>query len=154
LEALQLYLELESLRFVNKFEYNIAVEDNINTTMLKVPPLIIQPYAENAIWHGLMHLPDRQAGKKENGHLEIEVYAQDEILFYKITDDGIGRKKAAELKSKSASTRKSMGMRITADRIAMLQQQNKTSITITDLVLSDGGPGGTEVLIKIPVIYD
>ena len=113
-----------------------------------MPPLIIQPYAENAIWHGLMH------SKKEKGHLEIEVYAEDEILFYKITDDGIGRKKAAELKSKSASTQKSMGMRITADRIAMLQQQNKTSITITDLVLADGNPGGTEVFIKIPVSYD
>jgi len=147
LEALQLYLELEFLRFVNKFEYKIAVEDNIDTTMLKVPPLIIQPYAENAIWHGLMH-------KKEKGHLDIHVYAKDEMMFCKITDDGIGRKKATDLKSKSGSTQKSMGMRITADRIAILQQQSKTSITITDLVLSDGSPGGTEVLIKIPVIYD
>ena len=92
--------------------------------------------------------------KEEKGHLEIEIYGEDELLFYKITDDGIGRKKAAELKSKSASTQKSMGMRITADRIAMLQQQNKTSITITDLVLADGSPGGTEVLIAIPVVYD
>jgi sensor histidine kinase YesM len=92
--------------------------------------------------------------KKEGGHLEIEVRREGEILLYKITDDGIGRKKAAELKSKSASTQKSMGMRITADRIAMLQQQNKTSITITDLAFPDGSPGGTEVLIKIPVIYD
>lgn len=147
LEALQLYLELESLRFVNKFGYKIAVAGNVDTAMLKVPPLIIQPHAENAIWHGLMQ-------KKEKGHLNIEVFEEDEILFYKITDDGIGRKKAAELKSKSASRQKSMGMRITADRIAMLQQQNKTSITITDLVLADGNPGGTEVLIKIPVSYD
>ena len=154
LEALQLYLELESLRFEQRFEYKITVAGNVDTAMLKVPPLIIQPYAENAIWHGLMHLPGRQAGKKEKGHLEIEVYGEDEILFYKITDDGIGRKKAAELKSKSASTQKSMGMRITADRIAMLQQQNKTSITIADLVLADGNPCGTEVLIKIPVSYD
>ena len=101
-----------------------------------------------------MHLPDRQAGKKEKGHLEIEVYEEDEILSYKIIDDGIGRKKAAELKSKSASTQKSMGMRITADRIALLQQQGNSSITITDLVLADGNPGGTEVLIKMPVSYD
>ena len=151
LEALQLYLELESLRFEQRFEYKITVAGNVDTAMMKVPPLIIQPYAENAIWHGLMHLPDRQAGKKEKGHLEIEIYREDEILLYKITDDGIGRKKAAELKSKSASTQKSMGMRITADRIAMLQQQNKTSITITDLVLADGTDGGTEVLLKIPI---
>ncbi|MFI5187505.1 MAG: two-component regulator propeller domain-containing protein [Chitinophagales bacterium] len=154
LEALQLYLELESLRFENKFEYKIDVDDDVDSTMLKVPPLIIQPYAENAIWHGLMHLPDRQAGKKEKGHLEIEVYRENETLLYKITDNGIGRKKAAEFKSKSASAQKSMGMRITADRIAMLQQQGKTSIIVTDLVLADGNPGGTEVLIKIPVSYD
>ena len=89
--------------------------------MVKVPPLIIQPYAENAIWHGLMH-------KKEKGHLEIELFLKEKSLFCKITDDGIGRKKAAELKSKSALTHKSMGMRITADRIAILQQdQNEIS---------------------------
>ncbi len=149
LEALQLYLELESLRFEHKFEYKISVDDEVDTTVLKVPPLIIQPYIENAIWHGLMH-------KKEKGHLAIELYQQEEILFCKIIDDGIGRKKAAELKSKSASMNKSMGMRITADRIAMLQQQKQkgTSISITDLALPDGNPGGTEVLIKIPLCYD
>jgi tetratricopeptide (TPR) repeat protein len=147
LEALQLYLELESLRFEQKFEYKISIAAEVDTGVLKVPPLIIQPYAENAIWHGLMH-------KKEKGHLDIEVYTENEMLFYRITDDGIGRQKAAELKSKSASAHKSMGMRITKDRLAMLQQQNKTSVTITDLVLSDNRPGGTEVLIEMPVVYD
>ena len=76
------------------------------------------------------------------------------MLFYKIIDDGIGRKKAAELKSKSASTHKSMGMRITTDRLAMLQRQNKTSVTVTDLVLSDNRVGGTEVLIEMPIVCD
>ena len=146
LEALQLYLELESLRFDQKFEYKINVADDVDTTMLKVPPLLIQPYAENAIWHGLMH-------KKEKGHLEIELYQQQEILFCKITDDGIGRKRAAELKSKSASIHKSMGMRITADRIAMTQRKDQlgNNIQVNDLVLADGSLGGTEVLLKIPV---
>jgi len=150
LEALELYLELEVLRFENKFEYKIGVDNEVDITVLKVPPLIIQPYAENAIWHGLMH-------KKEKGHLEIELYLEKEILFCKIIDDGIGRKKAAELKTKSSLNHKSMGMRITADRIAILQQEkekNNTSISITDLVLPDGNPGGTEVLIKIPLCYD
>ncbi len=152
LEALQLYLELESLRFENKFTYKINTNCLLDITAITVPPLIIQPYVENAIWHGLMHLPDRQAGKKESGHLDIELYTNDEILFCKITDDGIGRKKAAELKSKSALSYKSMGMSITADRIAMLQQQDQlgTHIVINDLVLADGSAGGTEVIIKIP----
>ena len=146
LEALRLYLELESLRFEQKFLYTISINDEIDTTVLKVPPLIIQPYAENAIWHGLMH-------KKETGHLEIQLYKEENILYCKIFDDGIGRKKADELKTKSASVNKSMGMRITASRIARLQKnQNDVSIFITDLVLPDGTPGGTEVLLKIPVL--
>ena len=156
LEALRLYLELEALRFEQKFEYKITVSDEVDTTMIKVPPLIIQPYAENAIWHGLMHLPDRKAGNKEKGHLEIELYIEGKILFCKITDDGVGRKKAAELKSKSSLTYKSMGMRITADRIAILQQQKQdnTFVSVNDLVFPDNSPAGTEVLIKIPVQYD
>jgi ligand-binding sensor domain-containing protein len=148
LEALQLYLELESLRFDNKFEYKISGDDEIDTTALKVPPLIIQPYAENAIWHGLMH-------KKDKGHLEIELYLDRKILFCKITDDGIGRKKAGELKSKSASAHKSMGMKITESRMAAMKANNTTkSIEINDLVHPDGSPAGTEVTIKIAVHYD
>ena len=147
LDALQLYLQLESLRFDKKFDFTIDVANGVDTTTLKVPPLIIQPYAENAIWHGLMH-------KKEKGHLSIQVHIEKEMLFYRITDDGVGRKKAAELTTKSASGHKSMGMRITTNRLAMIQQHNATSIEMNDLALPDGMPGGTEVLIKIPVHYD
>jgi tetratricopeptide (TPR) repeat protein len=153
LESLQLYLELEAVRFDHHFEFNIKVDDELETDVIKVPPLIIQPYAENAIWHGLMH-------KEEKGHLEIELFQQfaesggDEMLCCKITDDGVGRKKAAEIKSKSASTHKSMGMQITASRIEMLQQKKQLDayIKITDLVLADGSAGGTEVILKIPIM--
>jgi hypothetical protein len=149
LEALQLYLELEAVRFEQRFEFAVHVDKEIDDVMLKVPPLIIQPFAENAIWHGLMH-------KEEKGRLTIEIFEKGDALYYKITDDGIGRKKAAELKSGSANTHRSMGMQITADRITLLQQQKfiDSSIQITDLVLPDGTAGGTEVVLKLPVIYD
>ena len=147
LESLQLYLELEAVRFDHHFEFNIKVDDELETDIIKVPPLIIQPYAENAIWHGLMH-------KEEKGHLEIELFQEDDLLCCKITDDGVGRKKAAELKNKSSSTHKSMGMQITANRIEMLKQKKQldTYIKITDLVLPDGSAGGTEVILKIPIM--
>ena len=147
LEALQLYLELESLRFDNKFDYKISVDNQIDTTVLKVPPLIIQPYVENAIWHGLMH-------KKDKGHLDIALYPEEKILFCKITDDGIGRNKATELASKNPQGHKSTGMRITADRIAVNQQNKQADmhVTIRDLMMSDGSAGGTEVLFAIPAI--
>ena len=146
---MQLYLELEALRFDHHFEYKIIIDKELDISSIKVPPLIIQPYAENAIWHGLMN-------KEEVGLLQIELHEQDEMLYCKITDDGTGRKKATELKSKSASTHKSMGMQITASRIAMMKkdEQTDTQIKITDLVLPDGSAAGTEVLLKIPVCYD
>jgi LytS/YehU family sensor histidine kinase len=149
LETLQLYLDLERVRFNDHFHYTIRIDDGLDVSGLKVPPLIIQPYAENAIWHGLMH-------KDEKGHLQIELYEEEDLLCCKIPDDGVGRKKAVELKSKSASTHKSMGMQITANRIAMLQKETgiNTQIKITDLVLPDGNAAGTEVIIKMPVIYD
>jgi LytS/YehU family sensor histidine kinase len=149
LEALQLYLELESLRFDHHFDYTVNVDEDVDSSIVKVPPLIIQPYAENAIWHGLMH-------KQEKGHLDIAIAEQEGVLLCRITDDGVGRKKATELKSKSASTHKSMGMRITADRIATLHQKNQLDgyVVINDLVLPDGSAIGTEVTLKIPVNYD
>jgi ligand-binding sensor domain-containing protein/two-component sensor histidine kinase len=149
LEALQLYLELEALRFEQHFAFQIRLDEDTDEAMLKVPPLIIQPFAENAIWHGLMH-------KEEKGHLDIELFQENEVLCCKISDDGIGRKKATELKNRSGNTHRSMGMHITADRIALMPQQNhmKTSIQVNDLVLPDGSSGGTEVILKLPVIYD
>src|ERR1051326_355540 len=103
LESLGLYLEMEALRFNYHFNYKISVPKDLDIEMLKVPPLIIQPYVENAIWHGLMH-------KEEKGQLDIEVSQENDHLFFKITDDGIGRKMATELASKSATKHKSMGL--------------------------------------------
>jgi len=147
LESLQLYLEMEALRFNYHFNYKISFPKDLDIEILKVPPLIIQPYVENAIWHGLMH-------KEEKGQLDVEVSQQNNYLFFKITDDGIGRKKAAELASKSATKHKSMGLRITADRIAMMQSSNgnESPVAINDLVNEDGNAAGIEVIIKMPVI--
>jgi tetratricopeptide (TPR) repeat protein len=149
LESLELYLDLEALRFDHHFDYRISVRKDLDIEVLKVPPLIIQPYVENAIWHGLMH-------KEEKGQLDIDVSQENNHLFFKITDDGIGRKEAAALATKSATKHKSMGLRITADRIAILQNPNgnESPVTINDLVNGDGTTAGTEVIIKMPFVYD
>jgi tetratricopeptide (TPR) repeat protein len=149
LEALHLYLDLEALRFEDHFTYTVSVAKDIDTEILKVPPLIIQPYAENAIWHGLML-------KEEKGHLAIEITQMEDRLLIKIIDDGIGRRKAAEIAGKPATRHKSMGLEITANRITMLHKLNgsESPVTINDLVNADGTPAGTEVLIILPEIYD
>lgn len=146
LESLQLYLDLEAARFDHKFDYEIKIAKDLDISVIKVPPLIIQPYAENAIWHGFMP-------KEDKGHLIIELFEEEDMLYCKITDDGVGRKKASEIKSKSASPHKSVGMRITADRIAILQQKNHSNsyVSISDLVLPNESSAGTEVLLKIPL---
>jgi len=155
LESLELYLSLEVLRFDYHFDYRISVEDDLDISVLKIPPLIIQPFVENAIWHGLMNLPDRQAGKEADGHLSVNIEQENSTLICTITDNGIGRRKAAELKE-NRGKHKSMGMQITESRIAMMQKMNgeNKSIEIKDLLEPDGSSAGTEVIIKIPAIYD
>jgi two-component sensor histidine kinase len=149
LESLDLYLNLESLRFNYHFDYHITVPKDLDKEVLQVPPLILQPYVENAIWHGLMH-------KEEKGHLDIEISENDDQLFLKIKDNGVGRAKAKAMSSKSATKHKSMGLRITENRIAILQKNGsqESPVTIHDLVSDDGTPAGTEVIIKMPLIYD
>jgi len=149
LESLNLYLDLEAVRFEHRFDYKISYPKDLDIDVLKVPPLIIQPYTENAIWHGLMH-------KEDKGQLDIDVSEENDHLYIKITDNGIGRKKAAEISSKSATKHKSMGLRITKDRIDMLQKPNGTEspVKIVDLENEDGSAAGTEVIIKMPVIYE
>jgi LytS/YehU family sensor histidine kinase len=149
LEALSLYLDLESLRFDYYFSYNISVHPEIDVSELNIPPLIMQPYVENAIWHGLMQ-------KKERGHLDIDLLEENECLLIRISDNGIGRKKAAEKASKSATLHKSSGIRITSERISRLKNSymKGPKVTINDLVFDDGSAAGTEVIIKIPKTYD
>jgi putative methionine-R-sulfoxide reductase with GAF domain len=146
LEALKLYIEMEALRFDKKFSYSITVDHNVNADSIEVPPLIIQPYVENAIWHGLLH-------KDEPGCLHIHVSMPEEnVLQCIIEDDGVGREKARELKSKTATTRKSLGMKLTEHRLNLLNNyaELNASIDIIDLRVADEAKG-TKVILKIPV---
>lgn len=147
LEALSLYMEMESIRFEKKFSYHISVESEINTETTYVPPLIIQPYVENAIWHGLLH-------KETEGNLTIRITRKSpEMLQCTIEDDGIGREKAKELRSKSGSGRKSLGMKLTESRLDLLSVELKgdASVEIEDLVDAMGNGTGTRVILNIPI---
>jgi LytS/YehU family sensor histidine kinase len=146
LEALRLYMDMEMLRFEGKFDYQISLDPDLEIEDLEVPPLVIQPYVENAIWHGLMH-------KQDKGYLEIGLGRENGTLYCQITDDGVGRKRAAELKSKSASKNKSLGMQITAHRLELINalSDKATTVEVIDLVNSSGEACGTRVVLKIPV---
>lgn len=143
LNAIRLYIELESLRFENKFSYSLTVQDELNPASIGIPPMLIQPFVENAIWHGLLH-------KNNNGHLDIKINRYAGGLQCVIMDNGVGRKKAAELKSKSVNKEKSYGMKITKDRLAMLNGESSISdVEIIDIIDREGNAQGTKVIIKI-----
>ena len=150
LDALKLYIDIEALRFDNKFSYTISVDDHVQADTVLVPTMIFQPYVENAIWHGLLH-------KDSPGLLTISVTTDSDALLCTIEDNGIGREKAMEMQSKTSVTRKSMGLKITADRLAMLNSRagyTKPGVEIIDLVAPDGTAIGTRVLIHIPTETD
>lgn len=135
------------MRFKQKVQFMISVSPDIDTQFTTIPPLLIQPYVENAIWHGLMHKP-------EGGTLRISVqHPTDELLQITITDDGVGRVRALELKSKSANQSKSFGMKMTSERLSLINRHfdTQTRVAIHDLIGPDGQPAGTEVVLDIPV---
>ncbi|MEJ1237268.1 histidine kinase [Chryseolinea sp. T2] len=146
MQTLQLYLEMESLRFDGGFEFEIETDENLQDTV-QLPSMLIQPYVENAIWHGLLHKEEK--GKlwlrfrKVNGH----------ILQAEIEDNGIGRRNAAALKSKSSVTHKSYGMQISSERIQIINNLYKlnNSVTVIDLLDGLGGAAGTKIIINIPI---
>lgn len=147
LEALRLYVELESIRFDGKFACHLSIAPNVEAEEITLPPLVIQPFVENAIWHGLMH-------KDEPGDLWVRVYREDNHLICEIEDNGIGREKAIALRSKSATKSKSMGMDITRNRLMKLQAESSSGkefeeIEVVDLFDEQGQANGTLVMLRI-----
>jgi hypothetical protein len=149
LETLLLYIDLEKLRFRDGFDFTCQIDDRIDTSYVQVPPMIVQPFIENAIWHGLLH-------KEDDRHLAIRVSQNNGSVICEIEDNGIGREKAMLIKSKSATRYKSMGMGITSDRIALLNSMNALGIRVdvTDKINLRGEPDGTLVKIQIPYAHD
>jgi hypothetical protein len=147
LETLRLYIDMEAMRFKEKVKYKMTIEEAIDPQFVEIPPLLLQPYVENAIWHGLMH---REGG----GLIQIDItQPEDNLLRVVISDDGIGRKAAEELKSKSATKQKSLGLKMTTDRIELINQrfQNHTQVEIIDLENTEGVALGTKIIVEIPI---
>ncbi|MBC7903211.1 MAG: histidine kinase [Gemmatimonadaceae bacterium] len=145
-DVLQLYLDLEHMRFEKTFDYEIIVDDELEVDEIKIPSMLLQPYVENALWHGLMH-------KEGPRSLTINFKRLSEELFRcTIEDNGIGRKKSFELKEKQSKAKRheSKGMRISKDRLDLLHRQNQyATINIIDKYDEAGEAMGTAVVIDL-----
>ena len=147
IDTLRLYMELEQMRFEDKFEYDIVVDKSVDPDYDIMPPLLMQPYVENAILHGLNPKP-------EKGKLIIHIYSENNFLICTITDNGIGREKSSEIKrTMPTKNHKSIGMKITEERLKILNEINasKLSVTITDLKNEQQVSEGTKVELFIPL---
>jgi ligand-binding sensor domain-containing protein len=145
LDMLQLYLEMEKLRFKDAFSFCIHLDKEVDAASVFIPPLLFQPFIENSIWHGLMH-------RSEPGKLDVSLKIEKDILICIIEDNGVGRSYAQAIESKSVEKQKSMGIEITRQRLALIN--GKEGVLGNDFVIEDlydptGHAAGTKVILKI-----
>lgn len=143
LEALGLYLEMEALRFKDRLEWSIDIDPELDTERLRIQPLLIQPYAENAIWHGIMPLTDR------NGRVTIQLRSLDEATIQVILEDnGVGR----TTKRSSSKTYSSFGSKVTGRRVELgASSANRSTVNIIDLKDANAVPAGTRVELILTI---
>ena len=143
IELLNLYTKLEHFRFQDKFDYSIAVDETIDVEEFQIPPMLLQPYIENAVWHGLRY-------KTEKGHLHINIQPKstDEITIT-ISDDGIGRSRSKALKTDHQKKQNSKGMNNIKKRVAILNEMYKDKVDVTIDDFQDLEDAGTKVVVTL-----
>jgi len=145
-EVLELYLQLELMRFEKSFSYKIIIDEELDTSEVLIPSMLLQPYVENALWHGLMH-------KDGERILQIEFKSLSEDVFACIVEDnGIGRKRSFDLKAEQSKTKRheSKGLKISSDRLEVIQKQGyHATLQIIDKYDDNQQPAGTKIIIEL-----
>ncbi len=142
IELLELYLKLEHSRFQDKFDYELIVDNEIDQEQFQIPPMLLQPYVENAVWHGLRY-------KEEKGFLKVALSKKDEeIISIEISDNGIGRRKSKELKTEHQKKQQSKGMQNIKQRIKILNEMYKDKVDVFIEDLYDDTTG-TKVILTL-----
>ena len=147
LEILKHFLSLEQLRLPNRLHVKWDIDENLDLESYFIPPLIMQPFVENAIWHGILNKENRAPGL-----LSIGVRYKAPFIECMIEDDGVGRNKAKSIREDSILEWQSWGMQIANERIESLQKIKNSKLEIMDLYGQDGEGVGTKVIISLPLI--
>jgi PAS domain S-box-containing protein len=141
LDQLRYYIQLELLRFENKFDFKIEIADELDTDNIEISSLLVQPYVENAIIHGLCN-------KEGKGLLKISVEEDKQVILFTIEDNGIGRESSAKFKLNNVPGHRSLGTKLTEERLKLMNDQTGLSCHVEDLY-EDGRPAGTRVKLWI-----
>lgn len=143
IELIELYTKLEHFRFKDKFDYSLTVDEKIVVSDYTIPPMLLQPYIENAVWHGLRY-------KKEKGHLTIAIQKQShDTIAIRITDDGIGRKQSKALKTHNQKKQNSKGMGNIEKRVSILNAMYKDKVDVLITDFNTEGDTGTQVIVTL-----
>ncbi|MCX6233137.1 MAG: histidine kinase [Bacteroidetes bacterium] len=146
ISTIENYLALQKIRFGNKFEYAIDVDDALDPESVMIPPMLAQPFIENSIEHGIKH-------KKNIGHINIQFKQVGNMIHFEVEDDGVGREKAREVEIQQQKDHLSMATSITRERLVNLNKKlkKKISLDIIDLFTESGEACGTKVMFGIPI---
>lgn len=147
IETIRNYLDLQKVRYAGQFTCKLTVDKNIDEEEMMIPPMLAQPFIENAIEHGIKY-------KETTGHIEIRFILEDKMIRYEVEDDGVGREKAREIEMKQNRGHRSLSTSITRDRLVRLNKRSKNKIRmeIIDLRNSSGEACGTRVTFGIPLV--
>ncbi|WP_099546118.1 tetratricopeptide repeat protein [Maribacter sp. 4G9] len=148
LETVELYMNIENIRFSNEIIFKINIADDIDVHGVKIPSLILQPFLENALWHGL-------SSKEGEKNIQLDVMkGREGFIKIAITDDGVGRDAAEKIKERKVLKGKSVGIDITKERLANFSKdyQNSFQVEIIDIYDDDNKPSGTRIMLHIPTI--
>ena len=141
IEIIELYIKLEHHRFKEKFDYTFTIDEDIDRENIKIPPMLIQPYIENAVWHGLRY-------KEEKGYLNVRI-SNGKVLTAVVEDNGIGRRKSLEMKTKNQREVKSTGLKNINNRLKIINEVHKTNLQVNVADLNKETQSGTKVTIQI-----
>ena len=149
ISSLKNYLELQQLRYEKKFDYKIDVDPKIDLESAILPPMLLQPFIENAIEHGIKH-------KEAKGHIRIRFNLENKKLSCEIEDDGVGREKAWEVEYAKKGKHKSLATEIIRDRIIILNKKlkQKINLSIIDKLSETEQPTGTVIRLDLPYLID
>jgi len=142
-------MNIENIRFSNEIDFEIKISEDLDPHTIKIPSLILQPFLENALWHGL----SSKDGEKKIT-LNVDKGSDENFIHISITDNGIGRIASEEIKQSKVLKRKSVGIDITKERLTNFSRDylNSFNLQIFDLYKDDGTPEGTKVLLDIPMV--